>query len=66
MNVGQIIQFAGLSCMTDFHFDQNYTGHPSNTFNFTWTLSYVKFTYLNVCVSLGVMAVFIKDESTVQ
>ena len=26
--------------MTDFHFDQNYTGHPSNTFNFTWTLSY--------------------------
>ena len=30
--------------MTDFHFDQNYTGHPSNTFNFTWTLSYFLFS----------------------
>ena len=42
INVCQIIQFAGLSYMTDYHFDQNYTGHPSNTFSFSWILSYVK------------------------
>ena len=39
INVYQIIQFAGLSCMTDCHFDQNQTSHPSNVFSFTWTLS---------------------------
>ena len=32
--------------MSEYHFDQNYKGHPSNTFSFSWSLSYLVSIYL--------------------
>merc|ERR1711997_1347272 len=33
--------FAGFSCMKIRQIGLNYTCHPSNTFNFSWMLSYI-------------------------
>ena len=41
INVCRIVQFAGFFCMKIRQIDRNYTCHPSNTFNFSWMLSYI-------------------------